>query len=66
MLDMFKQNDGKGIAFGIMYIINISLWGIAGLGCWVVLGLAVTSYRKGDGPRRDYEGRMGGVQMNAV
>jgi hypothetical protein len=49
-----------------MYIINISLWGIAGLGCWVVLGLAVTSYRKGDGPRRDYEGRMGGVQMNAV
>uniref|UniRef100_A0A383WI86 Secretory carrier-associated membrane protein n=1 Tax=Tetradesmus obliquus TaxID=3088 RepID=A0A383WI86_TETOB len=66
MLDMFKANTGKGIAFGIMYVINICLWGIAGLGCWVVLGLAVTSYRRGDTPRRDYEARMGGVQMNAV
>eukprot|EP00882_Tetradesmus_deserticola_P008201 GHRQ01008646.1.p1 GENE.GHRQ01008646.1~~GHRQ01008646.1.p1 ORF type:complete len:299 (+),score=151.90 GHRQ01008646.1:234-1130(+) len=66
MLDMFKRNDAKGIAFGIMYIINICLWGLAGLGCWVVLGLAVTSYRKGDTPRRDHEARSGGVQMNSV
>lgn len=66
MFRMFQMNNSKGIAFGIMFIINIGLWGIAGLGCWVVLGLAVAAYRRGDGPRKDYEERVGGVQMNAV
>lgn len=49
MFRMFQMNDSKGIAFGIMFIINIALWGIAGLGCWVVLGLAVAAYRCGAG-----------------
>eukprot|EP00879_Flechtneria_rotunda_P030591 GHRR01033247.1.p1 GENE.GHRR01033247.1~~GHRR01033247.1.p1 ORF type:complete len:356 (+),score=123.81 GHRR01033247.1:287-1354(+) len=64
MLDSFKRGDSKGIAFGIMFIINIALWGLAGFGCWVVLGLAVAAYRKGDQPRRDAEERYGGIQMN--
>lgn len=66
MFRMFQRGDAKGTAFGIMFIINIALWGIAAFGCWVVIGLAVAAYRRGDGPRRDYEERMGGVQMNAV
>jgi hypothetical protein len=45
MFRMFQRNDSKGIAFGIMFIINIGLWGIATLGCWVCIGLAVAAYR---------------------
>lgn len=45
MFRMFQRNDSKGIAFGIMFIINIALWGIATLGCWVCIGLAVAAYR---------------------
>jgi hypothetical protein len=33
--------------------------GLAGLGGWVVLGLAIAAYRRGDTPRRDYEQRYG-------
>lgn len=52
MFRMFQRGDSKGTAFGIMFIINIALWGIAGFGCWVVIGLAVAAYRwAGPNPR---------------
>ncbi|KAF8072366.1 hypothetical protein HT031_000025 [Scenedesmus sp. PABB004] len=66
MLRQFQRGDAKGIAFGILYIINIAIWGLAAGGCWLVLGLAVAAYRRGDGPRREYEARMGGVQLGAA
>eukprot|EP00878_Enallax_costatus_P030408 GHUV01033103.1.p1 GENE.GHUV01033103.1~~GHUV01033103.1.p1 ORF type:complete len:119 (+),score=19.14 GHUV01033103.1:591-947(+) len=64
MLQQFQSGGSKGTAFGIMFIINICLWGLAGVGCWVCLGLAVKAYRRGDALRRQNEDRMGGIQMN--
>jgi hypothetical protein len=45
MFRMFQRRDSAGIAFGIMFIINIALWGLAVFGCWVCIGLAVAAYR---------------------
>ncbi len=58
-IDLFNAGDSKSIAFGILYIINICLWGIAGLGCWVCLGLAVKAYRRADDGRKAYEASYG-------
>jgi hypothetical protein len=66
MLDLFRQGDSKSIAFGVMYIINVAIWGLACLGCWLVLPLAVAAYRRGDQPRRDREYEINGIQMNAA
>jgi hypothetical protein len=57
MLDFFSAGGSAGLAFGIMYIVNIALWGIAGFGAFTCLGLAVAAYRRGDTPRREYEAR---------
>lgn len=57
MMDHFSRGGASGLAFGIMYIINIGIWGLVALGSWVVLGLAVAAYRRGDEPRRAYEER---------
>jgi hypothetical protein len=56
-MDHFSRGGASGLAFGIMYIINIAIWGLVAFGSWVVLGLAVAAYRRGDGPRRAYEER---------
>lgn len=61
MLNFFSAGGSAGLAFGIMYIINIGLWAIAGFGGWVCLGLAVNAYRKGDTPRQEYESRIAGA-----
>lgn len=47
MFRMFQMGGPKGNAFGVMFIINIALWGVAAFGCWVVIGLAVAAYRYG-------------------
>lgn len=64
MLKLFQAGGAKNVAFGVMYIINVAAWGLVAAACWVVLGLAVAAYRRGDGPRKDAEyAAGGGVQM---
>jgi hypothetical protein len=55
----FGTNTPKGTAFGILYIINVALWGVVGFASWVVLGLAIKMYRQGGEPARAYEERYG-------
>jgi hypothetical protein len=52
---LFSAGDSKSIAFGICFIVNIVIWGLAGIMGWVVLGLTVKMYRKGEDARKDYE-----------
>ena len=59
MIGMFQRNDAKGTAFGILYVINIALWGGVALGSWVIVGLAIKAYRAGGDPAREYEARYG-------
>lgn len=56
---LFQDGGSKNIAFGICFIVNIVLWGLAGLGSWLALGLAVQMYRKGTDAREQYEQSFG-------
>jgi hypothetical protein len=47
------------------YIINVIVWGLAGVGGWLSMGFAIAAYRRADGPRRDYEARYGAAPMAA-
>lgn len=59
-IDLFNAGGGpKDTFFGVMCLINVAVWGLAGFGGWVVLGLAIKAFRAGDKPRRDYEARFG-------
>jgi hypothetical protein len=55
----FGTNTPKGTAFGVLYIINVALWGAVAFGTWVVVGLAIRAYRQGGDPAREYEARYG-------
>lgn len=55
MLSLFNDGGGKGVAFGIMYIINIGIWGCVAFLCTVISGYAIKAYRAGDAPRKAHE-----------
>lgn len=59
LLAHFNRNDAKGVAFGVIYIINVCLWAGVTLGTWVIVGLAIRAYRAGGDPAREYEARYG-------
>jgi hypothetical protein len=59
MLGHFNRNDAKGIAFGVIYVINVALWAGVTFGTWVCVGLAIRAYRAGGDPAREYEARYG-------
>ncbi|KAI8465734.1 MAG: hypothetical protein J3K34DRAFT_486714 [Monoraphidium minutum] len=59
MLRMFQGGDGKRVTFGILYAVNVALWGLAGVGGWFSLGMSIAAYRRGAKPRQDYEARYG-------
>lgn len=59
LIEHFNAKTGKGTAFGILYIINVCLWGAVAFGSWVVVGLAIKAYRQGGEPARAYEERYG-------
>ncbi|GBF90710.1 hypothetical protein Rsub_03011 [Raphidocelis subcapitata] len=53
------KGDAQSLAFGILCIINVVIWGLAGVGSWLSLGLAVAAMRRGAAPRLEYESRLG-------
>jgi hypothetical protein len=60
-IDLFNAGGGsKDTFFGVLCITNVAVWGLAGFGSWVVLGLAIKAFRASDGPRKEYEARHGG------
>ncbi|KAI8466091.1 MAG: scamp family-domain-containing protein [Monoraphidium minutum] len=65
LIKLFQRGDSKSVAFGIMYIVNVVIWGLAGIGGWLSLAASIAAYRRGDGPRRDYEARYGAASAAA-
>jgi hypothetical protein len=59
MIDLFNGGSTKDTVFAVMCLINVALWGCAGFGTWVCLGLAIKAFRAGDAPRKSYETRFG-------
>lgn len=61
MIDLFNAGGGtRDTFFAVMCLINVAVWGAAGFGTWVALGLAIRAFRAGDAPRKAHELSYGG------
>ncbi|KIY97497.1 hypothetical protein MNEG_10464 [Monoraphidium neglectum] len=66
MLKLFQAGGAQNTTFAILYIVNVVIWGLAGVGSFFTLGAAIAAYRRGAGPRRDYEARYGPSELATV